>query len=73
MKIRRQATITGATAMIGSIGQAITDFEDEGRVKVGAEIWRATSDDPIAAGEKVSISEVDGLLLTVTKIEGEKS
>lgn len=73
MKIRRKAVSTGDAALIGSIGHAMADFEGEGQVKVGAEIWRATSDDPIAAGEKVSVSEVDGLLLTVTKIEGEKS
>jgi membrane-bound serine protease (ClpP class) len=73
MRIRRQAVSTGDAALIGSIGHAMADFEDEGQVKVGAEIWRAASDSPIAAGEKVSVSEVDGLLLTVTKIEGEKS
>ena len=73
MRIRRQAVITGDAALIGSIGHAMADFEDEGQVKVGAEIWRATSDSPIAAGEKVSVKGVDGLLLTVTKIQGDKS
>lgn len=73
MKIRRQAVSTGADVMIGSIGHAMADFEDEGQVKVGAEIWNAISDGPISSGDKVSITKVDGLLLNVTKIEGEKS
>lgn len=71
MKIRRKMVLTDPVVVIGSTGRAMTDFEEEGQVKVGAEIWRATSDDPISAGDKVSVSEVDGLLLTVTIVKGE--
>lgn len=68
LKIRRQAVSTGADALVGATGHAMTEFKEEGQVRVGGEIWRATSNDAISAGDKVTVSEVDGLLLTVSKI-----
>ena len=73
MKIRRKEVSTGVAVLVGSTGHAMTDFEDEGQVKVGGEIWRATSADPISAGDKVIVGEVHGLLLTVKKSNGETS
>ncbi len=40
---------------------------EEGYVSAGGELWRATSKDVLAPGDKVKVSTVDGLLLKVKK------
>ena len=67
--ISRKKMITGAEIMIGSTGEAMTDFTDEGRVWVQGESWRALSPTPLKKGQKVQVISQDGLLLNVKKIE----
>jgi membrane-bound ClpP family serine protease len=38
-----------------------------GRVSTHGEIWNATASEPIAAGEEVFVTAVDGLMLTVSR------
>lgn len=46
----------------------VTEWSDgEGYVSAGGELWRATSNDQLAAGDKVNVASVNGLLLTVKK------
>jgi len=76
LKIRNKKVTTGMSALIGEQGEALNNFGKEGQVRVGGEIWRATSNDTIEAGDTVSVEAVKGLLMTVRKIEdstGEKS
>ena len=73
MKIRHKRVSTGMKAMIGERGHVLNDFDKKGQVRIGAEIWRANSKDTIADGDEVTIESVNGLVLTVTKIEGETS
>ena len=37
----------------------------EGQVKFRGEVWKARSEQPLAAGEPATIKEVDGLVLVV--------
>lgn len=67
MKVRHKRVTTGMSALIGEQGEALNSFEKEGQVRVGGEIWRATSNDTIEAGDTVSVEAVNGLLLTVKK------
>jgi membrane-bound serine protease (ClpP class) len=63
----RPAT-TGAAGMVGQIGVVRTALDPEGQVQVDGELWRAVaSDGPVAAGESVRITAVDGLTLTVAR------
>jgi membrane-bound serine protease (ClpP class) len=58
--------ITGATGMVGQTGLVKTPLDPEGQVQVDGELWRAVAaDGPVAAGERVRITGVDGLTLTV--------
>lgn len=61
---RRQVQ-TGAEAMLASIGEAMHDFEREGRVWVQGESWKALTQEPLREGDRVQILEVDGLTLRV--------
>ena len=38
-----------------------------GRVRVHGEIWSAIASEPIASGDRVTVTNVDGLTLTVRK------
>lgn len=67
MKIRKKRVTTGMNALIGEQGEALNDFEKEGQVRIGGEIWRAASRDNIQTGDTVSVEAVNGLLLTVRK------
>ena len=67
LKIRRKRVTTGMSALIGEQGEALDDFDREGQVRLGGEIWRARSDEAIKAGDTVRVEAVYGLLLTVTK------
>ncbi len=67
MKIRHKKVSTGMRALIGQSGEALHDFDKEGQVRIGGEIWRARSADEISEGDTINIVSVDGLLLTVEK------
>ena len=60
--------ITGAAAMVGGTGVARSALDPAGDVLVQGELWRAVADDgPIAVGETVRVTAVDGLTLKVVK------
>ncbi|MCD6388573.1 MAG: nodulation protein NfeD [Desulfobulbaceae bacterium] len=63
--ISRKKVVTGAEEMIGSVGEAMADFEGEGRVWIHGESWRAVSPAAVIKGQKVQVIEKDGLLLKV--------
>lgn len=67
VRAQMQRTVTGEAGMIGQQGRALTDIPAGGRgsVQTRGEIWSATSDRPIKAGETVYVTAVSGLLLTV--------
>lgn len=69
---QRRRSATGASGMMGGIGRAATGFEPGtvGRVVAHGEIWRAVASEPIAEGDTVRVTGVDGLTLTVRREAG---
>jgi membrane-bound serine protease (ClpP class) len=65
----RQRPITGSEGMLGEQGIAETDLTPEGKVRVRGEYWNAVGTEPIAKGERVEVTAVVGLRLTVRKAE----
>jgi membrane-bound serine protease (ClpP class) len=68
LRSRRRKVVTGREGLLGAMGVARTDLRpgQEGVVHVQSEQWRAvTVGAPIAAGEKILVEQIDGLLLTV--------
>jgi membrane-bound serine protease (ClpP class) len=47
---------------------ALTDIEGEGKVRVHGEIWQASSETPISAGEPVKVLAVDGMKVRVCRL-----
>jgi membrane-bound serine protease (ClpP class) len=65
MRARRQPQVSGDLAMLHEPAEAIEPFEREGMVRVRGELWRATSSQPVRAGERLKIVRIDGLTLQV--------
>ena len=62
--IRRRQT-AGTGEMIGLVGRADQALTPEGRVFVRGEYWAARADTPVAAGERVEVTAVEGMRLRV--------
>lgn len=69
-RAQRQPAVTGDSGMLQDTGNALTAIEPGGigRVATHGEIWSATSIEPIHAGDRVAITGIKGLLLTVRRI-----
>ena len=68
--VSRLWPITGREGMVGRLGQAISDLDPVGIVKVGNEIWKArVVTGQVRQGESVEILDVRGLTLEVRKSE----
>ena len=66
---QRRQPVTGVAGMIGELGYALTSIEPGrvGRAATHGEIWRAIAREPIAEGDRLRITNVDGLTVTVRK------
>ncbi|MCB2180987.1 MAG: nodulation protein NfeD [Desulfobulbaceae bacterium] len=62
---------TGAEGLIGSIGEAMNDFEGEGRIWVHGESWKGICPASVKKGQKVRVVSKNGLQLNVEILEEE--
>ena len=70
VRAQLQRPVTGESGMLDEVGQALTSIDPGGvgRVRAHGEIWTATADEHVSAGENVRVTNVKGLLLTVKRI-----
>ncbi|GAB4389988.1 MAG: nodulation protein NfeD [Thermodesulfovibrionales bacterium] len=62
----RRKPVTGREGLMGESGVAATDITpDGGMAKVAGELWSATSEEPIAKGQRVTVVDVAGLKVKV--------
>jgi len=59
---RRRRAVTGVEALLGRTAVVSSPTQ----VRVAGELWEAVSDVPLVAGQKVEVTEVDGLTLRVS-------
>ncbi|MDR1428072.1 MAG: NfeD family protein [Bifidobacteriaceae bacterium] len=66
----RAPVVTGAAALVGQRGQALTNVSaTNGRVKIEGEVWSARTTDssaPVPAGATVEVTAIDGATAVVT-------
>ncbi|HYT73478.1 MAG TPA: nodulation protein NfeD [Vicinamibacterales bacterium] len=69
-KAQHQPAVTGESGMLQAPAEALTSIEPGGvgRVATHGEIWAATAAEPIHAGDRLVVTEVHGLVLTVVKL-----
>ena len=72
IKTRRQAATTGQEEMLGEHGVALEDFTDQGQIRTHSEIWQARSSTPIAKGQRVRVTGMHGLVLTIEPEEAKQ-
>lgn len=63
----RAKPVTGREGLVGEEGSAVTDIMPEGKVFVRGEYWDAESSESISKGEKVVVTEMEGLRVKVRK------
>ncbi len=68
LKAHKQKAVTGEEGLVGEIGVARTPLQPEGKVFVHGELWDAVSSAHVAAGERVQVRSVEGLLLRVDPV-----
>ena len=66
---QRLNPVTGVAGMMGDVALALTAIEPgkAGRVATHGEIWKATALESIAEGDRLRITAVDGLTVTVRR------
>jgi membrane protein implicated in regulation of membrane protease activity len=58
---RRRRAVVGAESLVGREAVVVTPTQ----VKLDGELWRARSDEPLVAGERVRVEGLEGLTLLV--------
>jgi membrane-bound serine protease (ClpP class) len=67
--LRRTQVVSGEEYMIGHIGIVREAFSKRGRVGLDGESWLAETPVPLAEGQKVRVTAVDKLVLTVEPVD----
>ena len=65
LKSRRRPVVSGREELIGAPGEVMEGFEREGWARVHSETWRVRSPTPLAAGQRVRVTAMNGLILDV--------
>jgi membrane-bound serine protease (ClpP class) len=65
VKARRRPVVAGREELIGSVGEALQDFEQSGTVFVHSESWNAVTESPLLEGQAIVVTGIDGLTLKV--------
>ncbi len=65
LRLRRQPAVSGAEEMVGSLGEALEDFRGAGRILVHGESWQARSTTAIKKGQRVRVTGLHGLILSI--------
>ncbi len=65
LRSRKRPVVTGKEALLGAEGEAVGWQQEEGRVRVLGEIWRARATQPLTPGTRVKVIDRDGLVLFV--------
>ncbi len=66
--LRRNKQAAGPESVVGEVGVAVEDLSPSGRIFTHGEYWFASATTFVRAGEKVKVTSIKGLELTVDKI-----
>lgn len=67
LRARRRPVVSGRESMVGAAGTVVAVDADAVWAEVQGERWRIRSDAPLAPGDRVRVTAVDGLTLVATK------
>jgi len=67
VRAQMRKPVTGSEGMAGERGEAVTDIDGKGKVRVLGELWDARSDIPLRKGERVVVKRREGMTLIVER------
>jgi membrane-bound serine protease (ClpP class) len=70
-KLRKVRSISGAEAMVGERGVAITHCRPTGQVRVKGQIWKGRCPEGVSAGTEIVVTGVVGIELDVVPLDRE--
>jgi membrane-bound serine protease (ClpP class) len=62
---RKRAVVSGREYLLGAPGEALADFDAEGWARVQGEQWKVRVTRPVRRGQKLRVTGISGLVLTV--------
>ena len=65
VKARQRRVVTGREHIVGAAGVVLDDLQQQGWARVQGESWQVVSATPLSRGQKVRVTAIDGLTLTV--------
>jgi membrane-bound serine protease (ClpP class) len=65
LQARRRPVVSGQGTLVGGLGEALGDFTGEGWASIQGEIWHVRSRLPLAQGQRVRVTGIDGPILDV--------
>jgi membrane-bound serine protease (ClpP class) len=65
VKSRRRAVVSGREEMLGATAEALGDFDVEGWARVHGEQWKVRTSRPVHRGQKLRVTAMQGLVLSV--------
>jgi membrane-bound serine protease (ClpP class) len=65
LQARRRPVVSGQGTLVGGQGESLGDFTGEGWVSIQGEIWHVRSKLPLAQGQRVRVTGIDGAMLDV--------
>lgn len=68
LKSRQSPVVCGKEEMLGSVGNVLEDFNGNGMVRIHSENWQAISKQPLHKNQQVTVTAINGLLLTVSPL-----
>ena len=71
LKARRRAVVTGLDHLLGAEATVEAVANDIARVRMDGELWEVNCEQPLAEDDTVVIDSIDGVILQVSKREGE--
>ncbi|MFV8817004.1 NfeD family protein [Haliea sp. E17] len=71
IRARRRALVSGLEHLLGSVVEVEVMRAGQPYIRLDGELWRAASDEPLQARDKVSVDAFDNLVVSVHKTRGE--
>jgi membrane-bound serine protease (ClpP class) len=68
-RARKRPVVSGMEEMIGLTGDVVAWSGATGTVRTHGEVWRAKSSGPLQPGQRIKVTDMDGLTLTVAPAE----
>ena len=68
LRWRKKRSITGAEAIVGQRGQALTHLNPQGQIRLNGQTWKAMAPGGAMAGDEVEVEATQDLTLHVRRI-----